>query len=244
EGKLAAGDVQWMTAGAGIVHAEMFPLLDDGGPNPLQLFQIWLNLPAADKLVDPHFSMLWSETIPRVTADDGGQTEVTVIAGELDGHRAPEPPPHSWANRSEADIAIWHGQMAAGARWSLPPARTSDAVRTLYLFEGGPLQVAGEELAPGHGALLEPATGPLPLAAGAEGAAWMLLQGRPIGEPVAQYGPFVMNTRAEIEQAFSDYQRTGFGGWPWPADDPNHGPDRGRFARHADGRVEERAPSR
>jgi hypothetical protein len=67
----------------------------------------------------------------------------------------------------------------------------------------------------------------------------LLLQGRPIGEPVAQYGPFVMNTRAELEQAFYDYQRTQFGGWPFPANDPVHARDRGRFARHADGRVEE-----
>ena len=65
-----------------------------------------------------------------------------------------------------------------------------------------------------------------------------MLQGRPIGEPVAQYGPFVMNDQAGIEQAFTDYRRTGFGGWPWPTDDPVHARDAGRFARHADGRVE------
>ena len=66
----------------------------------------------------------------------------------------------------------------------------------------------------------------------------LLLQGRPIGEPVAQYGPFVMNTQQEIQQAFADYQRTQFGGWPWPDDAPVHGARAGRFARHADGRVE------
>jgi hypothetical protein len=66
----------------------------------------------------------------------------------------------------------------------------------------------------------------------------LLLQGRPIGEPVAQYGPFVMNTRAELEQAFADYRRTLFGGWPWPENAPVHGRDAGRFAKHADGRVE------
>jgi hypothetical protein len=68
----------------------------------------------------------------------------------------------------------------------------------------------------------------------------LMLQGRPIGEPVAQYGPFVMNTQAEIHQAFADYRRTEFGGWPWGASDPVHPRDTGRFARHADGRVEER----
>jgi hypothetical protein len=67
----------------------------------------------------------------------------------------------------------------------------------------------------------------------------LVLQGRPIGEPVAQYGPFVMNTQAEVAQAFADYRRTEFGGWPWPATDPVHPRERGRFARHADGHVEE-----
>ena len=62
--------------------------------------------------------------------------------------------------------------------------------------------------------------------------------GKPIGEPIAQYGPFVMNTPQEIEAAFNDYRRTQFGGWPWPSDDPVHAPDAGRFAKHADGRIE------
>ena len=80
-----------------------------------------------------------------------------------------------------------------------------------------------------------------PGTAGPDGAQVLMLQGRPIGEPVAQYGPFVMNDQDEIAQAFADYRATGFGGWPWPEDDPVHGATRGRFARHADGREDELA---
>ena len=81
------GDVQWLTAGAGIVHAEMFPLVDAEARNPLELFQIWLNLPSEDKLVDPHFTMLWDEDVPRREFRDAADrlVEVTVIAGVLDG---------------------------------------------------------------------------------------------------------------------------------------------------------------
>jgi hypothetical protein len=90
-----------------------------------------------------------------------------------------------------------------------------------------------------HGAIEVVADRTMRLAAPDGAAELLMLQGRPIGEPVAQYGPFVMNTRAELEQAFHDYRRTQFGGWPFTANDPVHPRERGRFARHADGRVEE-----
>src|SRR4029079_13643732 len=80
--RFGRGDVQWLTAGGGIVHSEMFPLLESDAPNPLELFQIWLNLPAADKLVDAHFSMLWDGDVPRIRHEG---VEVTVIAGDLEG---------------------------------------------------------------------------------------------------------------------------------------------------------------
>ncbi len=239
--RFGRGDVQWVTAGAGIVHSEMFPLLDTEGPNTLELFQIWLNLPASHKMVDPYFTMLWDGDIPRLaTTDDAGRSvEVTVVAGRLGDLTPPPPPPDSWASQPDADVAIWHLALDAGAIWTMPASAGADTIRTLYLFEGSSLDVGGHALEAKTGAVVRGAQ-EIALTAGPVPVSVLVLQGRPIGEPVAQYGPFVMNNRAEIQQAFEDYQRTQFGGWPWPAEDPVHGgPEQGRFARHADGRVDE-----
>ena len=119
--------------------------------------------------------------------------EITVIAGELGGHTPPPPPPHSWAARADADVAIWHAQFDPGGRWTMPPARSSDTVRTLYVFDGSGLSVDGHALED-HGAVVT-ADAPVELVAEAGAVELLVLQGRPIGEPVAQYGPFVMNTR-------------------------------------------------
>ena len=140
--RFGEGDLQWMTAVRGIVHSEMFPLRQRTGGNHTELFQIWLNLPARNKMVGSHFAMVWA---------------------------------------ADAQVDFRNG---------------------------------GEE------------------------AEILLLQGRPINEPVAHHGPFVMNSRAELQQAFMDYQRTEFGGWQWPSHGPVHPRDSGRFAKFADGRVE------
>ena len=242
--RFGRGDTQWMTAGKGIVHCEMFPMLKRDEPNPLELFQIWLNLPAEDKMVDPYFTMLWSHDTPTVVSagPNGELVDITVIAGTLrDGDSAvtaQSPPPDSWASRAEADLAIWHLRFDAGASWTLPAAARTDTERVLYAFGGSSLTINGERVDAGNGALLNDPTQTIGLVAGDDGVEVMLLQGRPIGEPVTRYGPFVMNTEAEIRQAFRDYQQTQFGGWPWPSDDPTHGVGEGRFAHHADGKLE------
>jgi len=240
--RFGRGDVQWLTAGRGIVHCEMFPLLDTTGPNTCELFQIWLNLPRADKMVDPYFTMFWGEDIPHVrSADTSGRlTEITVIAGALGDALPLAPPPSSWASRVDADLAIWHVVMEPDAHTTLPPAASAATVRTLYVFEGA-AAVGGRSLVAPSGAGVR-GDAAVELTAGAVGAEILVLQGRPIGEPVAQYGPFVMNDRAGIEQAFADYRRTGFGGWPWPTDDPVHARTAGRFAIHPDGRRDEPVP--
>jgi len=232
------GDVQWLTAGKGILHSEMFPLLDRSAPNPLELFQIWLNLPRASKLVEPHFSMLWSEAIPvHVERDAAGRTiEVTVIAGRLGELQAPPPPPESWASRPESEVAIWTLKLSPGARFTVPAARAGTN-RMLYLFSGAGLRVAGQFVSSSQAIHVRGEVG-VELENGAEQSELLLLQGRPIREPVVQYGPFVMNTREEIVQTFAEYQRTQFGGWKWPSDEPVHPREETRFARHGDGHEE------
>lgn len=240
-GRYGMGDVQWMTAGKGLQHCEMFPLINREKENPLELFQIWLNLPAAKKYVEPHFRMLWAESIPTAEHRDasGKKTLSTLITGGIGRTVAPDPAPDSWAADPANHVVIAIIAMEGGATWTLPAA-PKNVRRTLYAFEGSAPGIDGTALPFYHSAELRPDVaveldargGPLRL---------LLLQGRPIGEPVVQYGPFVMNTRAEIQQAFEDYQRTEFGGWPWERSDHVHDRTKGRFARHADGRLEQPA---
>ncbi len=227
--RYGAGDVQWLTAGSGIQHSEMFPLLDGAGPNTLQLFQIWLNLPAASKMVDPYFTMLWAPDIPVLQPAPG--VEIEVIAGPLDGESPPSPPPDSWASRPEADVVVWHLTIAPGGTWELP----LDSPRTVYCYEGsgsfGGTAIDRDNAATAVGERPETVT----LQAGPDGLMALVLGGRPIAEPVASYGPFVMNTEQEIRQAFMDYRSTEFGGWPWAEPGPTHGADGDRFAVRPDG---------
>ena len=232
------GDVQWLTAGGGIVHCEMFPLVKRDAGNPAELFQIWLNLAAADKMTKPHFEMFWNQNIPRhVAKDDAGrETEVTVIAGTIADRRALVPPPKSWAARSDSDVAIWTIKMAPGARFTLPRA-ASGTNRSLYFFRGKSLRAGGRDI-PSYSAMTLRGERDVVLENGPDEGELLLLQGRPIKEPVVAHGPFVMNSRSEIQQAFADYQRTRFGGWPWPSDAPVHPREETKFARRPDGKVE------
>lgn len=233
------GDVQWLTAGRGIQHAEMFPLLKTDSPNPLELFQIWMNLPRTDKMVDPYFTMLWSEKIPRVTeADSNGRvTELTLCAGAYKGSTPQSPPPNSWASRKDSNTAIWNLRMEPKAAFTLPSV-PKGTWRSLYVHRGAGIRIADTDIPHYHRVEFEE-SGTIELISGAEETEILLLQARPIGEPVAKRGPFVMNTQQEIRQAFADYQMTEFGGWPWISNDPVHDRAKGRFAIHADGNIDE-----
>jgi redox-sensitive bicupin YhaK (pirin superfamily) len=237
-GRYGHGDAQWMTAGRGIQHSEMFPLLNTERPNPLELFQIWINLPGKNKFVEPYYAMLWKEQIPVIPVrdDNGLESRLEIIAGQYNGKNAPDPAPDSWAASADNEVAIWYMQMEAHATLNLPTASKS-VRRTLYFFEGNRVKINGSYV--NHGNYIElDAHQPIQLENGTREGRFLLLQGRPILEPVVNYGPFVMNTEEEIRQTFSDYRKTHFGGWPWPRPDMVHPVDKGRFALHAGGREE------
>ena len=232
------GDVQWMTAGSGVVHSEMFPLLNQQGPNHTELFQIWLNLPRKSKMVSPHFRMFWSEQIPQFIEEDeqNNNVQLTLIAGAFPPYISPEPPPNSWASQVDSHVAIWTIELDSNATWSIP-ATVPGLNRILYFFKGHSALFGGHKILKGHGIQLHSDQN-VKIQNGDTPSELLVLQGRPIGEPVAKYGPFVMNTEQEIRQAMHDYQQTQFGGWPWERRDPVHGKDPKRFAVHVDGRTE------
>ena len=238
-GRFGKDDVQWMTAGKGVQHSEMFPLIYKDRENPLEIFQIWLNLPKASKFVEPHFKMLWGEDVPAIKEEQHGKSvQVDVIAGTVGEVQALPPTPDSWAANPDHHVLILTIRLDAHASWTLPAA-VQGVNRTLYFYKGQEMKIQGESIPTDHSIRVAPESS-LVLEAGEDACYLLVLQGKPINEPVAQHGPFVMNTQAEIYEAFEEYQRTQFGGWPWPEREQAHPRDKGRFARYADGREEQK----
>jgi len=237
-GRYGNGDVQWMTAGKGVQHCEMFPLINQDGDNTTELFQVWLNLPKKNKFVEPYFDMFWSESIPvfKTKDENGKSTQVIIVAGKIEDISAPAPAPDSWAADPKNEVSVWRIRMEPAAKWEIPKA-SQDINRTLYFVKGKSLKLAGEEISSYQLIELLP-DAEVTLENGDEESQLLLLQGKPVNEPVVQYGPFVMNTKKEIQQAFEDYRETQFGGWPWQRPDQVHDLHKGRFAKHADGREE------
>lgn len=237
-GRFMDGDVQWMTAGNGIQHSEMFPMIHQDKGNPLEIFQIWLNLPRASKRVDPHFKMLWKEVIPIVTHTDEAKrsTRVRVIAGTMQEVVAPEPTPDSWAADPQHAVGVFTVHMEANATWILPKT-SPEATRSVFFYKGKDVRIAGSAVAVGH--ILELEAGEvIEIQNGNEDAYFLVLEGKPIGEPVVKYGPFVMNTEEEIRETMREFGKTQFGGWPWKEREVVHPKEKGRFALHSTGKEE------
>mmetsp|Transcript_21574 Transcript_21574/g.28405 ORF Transcript_21574/g.28405 Transcript_21574/m.28405 type:complete len:376 (+) Transcript_21574:31-1158(+) len=239
-GRYGEGDVQWMTAGKGVVHGEMFPLVHTDRPNHTRFFQIWLNLPSKNKMVDPSFAMFWANDVPKYVSGDE-KASVTVWFGDyFVQENKNKCPPDSWAGDPANDVAVLHITLQPGGRLVVPKAKALKCNRSLYLVEGSNLgvNVAGTVLKDRVGRVLEVNSSvdlelSLPenvSSSDSDVVEFLLLQGKPIEEPVAQHGPFVMNTQQEIMMAFMDYQKTQFGGWPWERDDMVFPQNKGRFA--------------
>jgi redox-sensitive bicupin YhaK (pirin superfamily) len=192
-GDLKSGGVQWMTAGRGIVHSEM-PQQEQGR---MRGFQLWINLPAREKMKPAGYRDLQPDEIPAVALAGGGRAKV--IAGTLVHHGRSTPGPIRGIATEPLYLDV---ELPAGATFAHPVAAGHNAF--VYPFEGS-VSIGGRELRT-QGAGVLGAGDQVEVRAGSEGARFLLLAGRPLGEPVVQYGPFVMNTRDEIEQAIRDYQ--------------------------------------
>lgn len=238
-GRYGNGDVQWLTTGSGCQHAEMFPLVSMEEENPLELFQVWLNLPAKDKFTKPAYKMLWSEDIPVVKVGDdyGPKAKVTVIAGAFERTHALTPTPASYAADPNHHLNILLIEMAPYSEINLP-AVSKTLVRNLYFYEGEGQITIGTEAIPSSRRVKLDGNEPIEITNGSKPSYMLLLEAEPINEPVVSYGPFVMNTEQEIRTAFSDYQHTHFGGWPWNRPDPINPRDSGRYAKYMDGTYE------
>jgi redox-sensitive bicupin YhaK (pirin superfamily) len=195
-GDLGPGDVQWMTAGRGIIHSEM-PQQTAGR---MRGFQLWVNLPAREKMRAPEYRDIPSSEIPTVPVADGGT--LRVIAGEVDLDGVAVRGPIRGPTTEPVFIDL---KLPPGARVDLPMAATHNAF--VYVYEGTAGVGTENSPLPHRAAGILSEGDHVRIEAGPDGVQALLLAGRPIGESITQYGPFVMNTRAEIEQAVRDYQR-------------------------------------
>lgn len=241
-GRFGNGDLQWMSAGSGVVHGENFPLVHKDKPNTLRLFQIWLNLEAKNKMTPPGYVMNWNED--KVVIDGENDAKLMLFAGELKGKKGGNPPAHSWAADPAHDVGVYYIQLPKkGSAITLEPAKyassTSKINRLAHVVEGPHARFDADTVVKGkYGAVLDATKETTITNISDEPVDVLVLQGKPIGEPVAQRGPFVMNTQQELIETYMAYQRTQFGGWPWKEDAVVFPRTKGRFAVTKKGEAE------
>lgn len=199
ESVICEGGIQWMTAGSGLVHAEISPQSFKEAGGPLEILQLWVNLPAALKMAEPAYTGLQASDIPAIPVGGG---VVNLISGTFEGHTGPF--------TSLTGVAMMTVELDAGGAVSLPAPKGRTVF--LYVVSGSPL-IGGEQASEAHLIELDAASDMVEVRA--EGKTTLLFgHADPIGEPVVAHGPFVMNTREEISQAIRDYQAGKFGAIP------------------------------
>ncbi len=231
------GDAQWLTAGDGINHSEMFPLFDQKNRNKIDFFQIWINLPSYNKRSKPNFEIFWNDDIPKILVKDknGVDAVIELICGKYNNNVAPQPPPNSWAQNEKNHMGVWIIRLKENGEFKLPRS-VAGVNRSIYILKDDKVTLNRRKSFSNCMIELNPEKNFI-LSNERKSAKILVLQGKPINEPVYQYGPFVMNTRTEIKEAFDDYNRTGFGGWIWNNSGPIHGKFKGRFARLINGKL-------
>ena len=198
-GFIGPGDVQWMTAANGIIHEEFHSPAFARSGGMLEMVQLWVNLPARDKRAAAGYQTLLATDIPEV-ALDGGAGSLRVIAGSYQGHQGPA--------RTFTPMDVWDMRLQAGSHLQLPVAAGRNAA--LVVLRGTLRVNAERDAGPASLVLLE-RTGENVLIEAREGASVLLLSGEPIDEPIVGYGPFVMNSQAEIAESFDDFHAGRFG---------------------------------
>ena len=174
------------------------------------------------------------ETAVAIKDSNGKNISIKLISGNYNEIIAPKATPNSWAADTADDDCIWIRKLEAGASWEIPKT-VSDINRSLYFYQGEEMLTEGYQIPPEHAIDLISDTN-ITIQNGNQEGHFLFLQGKPIGEPVAKQGPFVMNTHQEINKAIAEYHSTQFGGWPWPKHDHTHDINSGRFALFADGK--------
>jgi quercetin 2,3-dioxygenase len=200
-GDLGPGDVQWMTAARGIIHSEM-PQQSEGR---MRGFQLWLNLPSSEKMKPARYRDIPAAEIPSVTLPDGGAVKVIAGTFTLNGE-ATGGPVNGKGAKLGTDPLYLDVHLPAGSEFTAPIAAGYGAF--LYTYEGSPQigSAGAAKLLPHRAAGVLSDGDRVRVQAGAEGVRFLLLAAKPLREPMVQYGPFVMNTREEIEQALADYR--------------------------------------
>lgn len=233
QGRYGFGDMQWLTAGGMYKHGEMYPLESSESRNPNDITQIMLNLPISKKGCGTDFKIIWNEDVPVIESDG---VSVRVVAGSYGGRTVSAPNENSWASDPEHGVRILRIEMEPGASMTLESVNPK-IKRNLYMTEGESVSFGGDPL-PALCRFRLPADRDVPILNGNAPAVLWLLEGEPIGEKQASFGPVTLSKDKEVRDAMNLLRETDYKDWPWDVIDKAQPKGTGRFVRYADGREE------